>query len=58
VYDTSKVEEADLGVNFFLEVDQLGESRAKALAETLGELNPDVKGHWSDEVCLYAHLFW
>jgi amyloid beta precursor protein binding protein 1 len=50
VYDTVKVEEADLGVNFFLEVDGLGQPRAKVLAELLGELNPDVKGHWNDEV--------
>jgi amyloid beta precursor protein binding protein 1 len=55
VYDTAKVEEADLGVNFFLEVDQLGEPRAKALSELLGELNPDVKGHWNDEVCCMVY---
>ena len=44
------VEEADLGVNFFLDELSVGQSRAKQCCEFLQELNPDVKGHYITEV--------
>jgi amyloid beta precursor protein binding protein 1 len=40
------VDEADLGVNFFLDEASLGQSRARACAELLVELNPEVDGDW------------
>lgn len=40
------VNEADLGVNFFLEESDLGNSRAKSCVRLLQELNPDVRGDW------------
>lgn len=46
IVDHAIVTEADLGVNFFLDEDSLGKSRAQCCAELLGELNPDVKGDW------------
>ena len=45
IADSATVTEADLGINFFLEVDSLGKSRAKECTKLLEELNPDVKGH-------------
>ncbi|CUS09150.1 unnamed protein product [Tuber aestivum] len=44
VIDDKLVEEADLGVNFFLHQDNLGQPRAESAAALLGELNPDVAG--------------
>ncbi|PWW78616.1 hypothetical protein C7212DRAFT_350713 [Tuber magnatum] len=44
VIDDKLVEEADLGVNFFLDQDNLGQPRADRAATLLGELNPDVAG--------------
>lgn len=38
------VNEADLGVNFFLDEQCLGKRRSQCCAELLQELNPDVKG--------------
>ena len=40
------VEEADLGVNFFLDESCLGQSRAQSLTALLLELNPEVQGNW------------
>lgn len=40
------VNEADLGVNFFLHEDNIGTSRAQSCADLLQELNPDVRGDW------------
>jgi NEDD8-activating enzyme E1 regulatory subunit len=45
IADSATVTEADLGINFFLEADSLGKSRAKECTKLLEELNPDVKGH-------------
>jgi NEDD8-activating enzyme E1 regulatory subunit len=45
IADSAAVTEADLGINFFLEADSLGKSRAKECTRLLEELNPDVKGH-------------
>ncbi|KAE8450354.1 hypothetical protein EG329_006428 [Mollisiaceae sp. DMI_Dod_QoI] len=46
IADAAVVNEADLGVNFFLDEDSLGNSRAECCVKLLQELNPDVKGHW------------
>jgi amyloid beta precursor protein binding protein 1 len=45
IADSATVTDADLGINFFLEEDSLGKSRAKECVRLLEELNPDVKGH-------------
>ena len=45
IADSAKVTEADLGVNFFLEAESLGRSRADECRRLLEELNPDVSGH-------------
>jgi NEDD8-activating enzyme E1 regulatory subunit len=66
IYDEAVVEEADLGVNFFLDEASLGKSRAQSCTELLLELNPEVKGEWhpKPEVCwrgrwrcLYSWMF-
>ncbi|KAK4245472.1 hypothetical protein C7999DRAFT_43002 [Corynascus novoguineensis] len=46
IYDETQVSEADLGVNFFLDEDCLGKSRAQSLTQLILELNPDVQGSW------------
>ncbi|EKD21694.1 ThiF family protein [Drepanopeziza brunnea f. sp. 'multigermtubi' MB_m1] len=46
IADSAVVGEADLGVNFFLDQDSLGKSRAASCAQLLQELNPDVKGDY------------
>ncbi|KAL2127679.1 hypothetical protein VTI74DRAFT_10317 [Chaetomium olivicolor] len=46
IYDEAEVSEADLGVNFFLDEDCLGKSRAQSLTRLIMELNPDVQGSW------------
>lgn len=51
VIDDKVVEEADLGTNFFLDEESIGESRAERTAAILGELNPDAKGSFIQDVC-------
>lgn len=46
IIDDAKVQEEDLGVNFFLDETCLGKPRAECLVKFLMELNPDVKGYW------------
>ncbi|CAG8979835.1 hypothetical protein HYALB_00002607 [Hymenoscyphus albidus] len=46
IADKAIVEEADLGVNFFLDEESLGKPRSEACVKLLQELNPDVKGDW------------
>ncbi|CAN8102803.1 unnamed protein product [Discula destructiva] len=46
IVDDATVNEADLGVNFFLDEDSLGKSRAQSCTELLLELNPEVQGNW------------
>jgi amyloid beta precursor protein binding protein 1 len=46
IADNAIVNEADLGVNFFLDEDCLGKSRSESCVKLLQELNPDVKGAW------------
>ena len=51
IADSAKVTEADLGINFFLRSQSLGQSRAEECKQLLEELNPDVKGHALITVC-------
>ncbi|KAL4996100.1 hypothetical protein BDV10DRAFT_173154, partial [Aspergillus recurvatus] len=44
IVDPAVVTEPDLGVNFFLENESLGKSRAEETCRLLEELNPDVEG--------------
>ncbi|KAF9579856.1 NEDD8-activating enzyme E1 regulatory subunit [Lunasporangiospora selenospora] len=46
VVDAGQVTLSDIGSNFFLDSDSLGQSRAQKAHEHLQELNEDVKGHW------------
>jgi NEDD8-activating enzyme E1 regulatory subunit len=50
ILDDAIVKEEDLGVNFFLEEESLGKSRAEETVRLLCELNPDVKGYAVVEV--------
>lgn len=50
IADEAIVDEADLGVNFFLDEESLGQSRAERCVKLLQELNPDVKGDWYPKV--------
>ena len=45
VLDPAEVTKADLGANFFLDRDSIGQSRAKRAVELLNELNPDSRGY-------------
>ncbi|OOQ88554.1 putative ubiquitin-like activating enzyme (UlaA) [Penicillium brasilianum] len=45
IVDPATVTESDLGVNFFLEEESLGKSRAEETCRLLRELNPDVQGY-------------
>jgi NEDD8-activating enzyme E1 regulatory subunit len=47
ILDSETVSEADLGVNFFLDEESLGLSRAQRCCQLLQELNPDVEGAYS-----------
>ncbi|KAL5385833.1 hypothetical protein DPSP01_004611 [Paraphaeosphaeria sporulosa] len=49
IQDSAIVDEADLGVNFFLEEEHLGGFRAEHTCNLLKELNPDVQGHFISE---------
>ena len=51
IADTARVTEADLGINFLLEGESLGKSRAEECTRLLKELNPDVKGFADTDVC-------
>lgn len=46
IADEAIVTEDDLGVNFFLDEEHLGQPRAAACARLLQELNPDVEAGW------------
>ena len=50
IQDDAVVNQADLGVNFFLEDHHLGGSRAEHTCNLLKELNPDVEGSFVTEV--------
>ncbi|KAL1597893.1 hypothetical protein SLS60_008381 [Paraconiothyrium brasiliense] len=49
IQDSAVVDEADLGVNFFLEESHLGGFRAEHTCNLLKELNPDVQGSFITE---------
>lgn len=46
IFDDAVVGDADLGVNFFLDLESRGQSRAKCCTDLLLELNPEVQGSW------------
>ncbi|KZL75492.1 Nedd8-activating enzyme E1 regulatory subunit (ThiF family protein), partial [Colletotrichum tofieldiae] len=46
IADDAVVNEADLGVNFFLDESHIGKPRAQSCTELLLELNPEVQGDW------------
>lgn len=50
IVDPATVTETDLGVNFFLEEESLGKSRAEETCRLLRELNPDVQGSFETKV--------
>ena len=56
IVDPAIVTEPDLGVNFFLDEESLGKSRAEETCKFLRELNPDVAGGYYKEVMLV--LLW
>ncbi|PYI23125.1 ubiquitin-like activating enzyme [Aspergillus violaceofuscus CBS 115571] len=49
IVDPAVVTEPDLGVNFFLEENSLGKSRAQETCRLLKELNPDVEGNFESK---------
>ncbi|XP_048731637.1 NEDD8-activating enzyme E1 regulatory subunit-like isoform X2 [Ostrea edulis] len=49
IVDGNKVKGEDVGNNFFLSQESIGESRAKIATELLNELNEDVSGDYEDE---------
>lgn len=49
ILDNKKVEERDLGTNFFVTKDSIGKSRAETTKQLLTELNEDVEGSHIDE---------
>lgn len=50
IVDPALVTEPDLGINFFVENESLGKSRAKETCRLLKELNPDVEGNFESKV--------
>ncbi|KAI0874136.1 hypothetical protein GGS24DRAFT_490257 [Hypoxylon argillaceum] len=46
IVDDTVVDQADLGVNFFLDESCLGRSRSECCTKLLLELNPEVQGDW------------
>lgn len=50
IVDPATVTETDLGVNFFLEEESLGKSRAEETCRLVRELNPDVEGNYQSKV--------
>jgi amyloid beta precursor protein binding protein 1 len=58
IVDEHKVQEEDLGVNFFLTEDSLGHSRAVECCKYLEELNPEVKGNAIQGVRQIPRAMW
>ena len=52
IVDEAKVVESDLGINFFLTNDSLGQSRADECCKYLNELNPEVNGRAVETVSI------
>lgn len=57
IVDHEKVVEADLGNNFFVTQESLGQPRAQVVCELLQEMNADANGNWREEVREYAFPF-
>ena len=55
IVDQAIVTDCDLGVNFFLDEESLGQSRAEESSRFLKELNPEVQVHAVREV---RYLIW
>ena len=64
VVDAAKVSASDLGSNFFVTEEDLGQPRARAVCQWLCEMNEDVSGEWkevdvdaviADDATLRAH---
>lgn len=52
ILDSNIVNERDLGNNFFVSEDKIGQFRAEVTSEFFCEMNPDVKGHFRiDDIC-------
>lgn len=49
IVDGAKVQESDLGNNFFLEQESIGQPRAQCVTALLKELNESVEGVFRDE---------
>lgn len=59
VVDNKSVTERDLGLNFFVTRQSIGDLRAKVVMENLLELNPDnVHGSFLAEVSTYTISFY
>lgn len=50
IVDDALITKRDLGQNFFLTQDKIGQPRAQVMYENLVELNPDVQGAWLKEL--------
>ena len=57
IADNATVNQADLGVNFFLDDECLGKSRSECCVKLLQELNPDVKGDWFPKQEVFILVF-
>ncbi|CAH0385252.1 unnamed protein product [Bemisia tabaci] len=49
IVDGEKISDEDVGVNFFLDPDSIGQPRGEITTQLLLELNPDVRGDAIDE---------
>jgi len=49
IVDGNTINYDDVGANFFAPVESIGKSRAQVIAETIGELNPYVKGKFVND---------
>ncbi|XP_026823150.1 NEDD8-activating enzyme E1 regulatory subunit [Rhopalosiphum maidis] len=52
IIDNEVITEEDVGSNFFLTTDRIGEKRGSIASQLLCELNPDTRGHFIDECLL------
>jgi molybdopterin/thiamine biosynthesis adenylyltransferase len=57
IADDAVVDEADLGVSFFLDEDCLGKCRAECSAKLLQELNPEVQCNWYPKKAVRSRHF-
>ncbi|XP_050424601.1 NEDD8-activating enzyme E1 regulatory subunit [Adelges cooleyi] len=52
IIDNEVVTEEDVGSNFFVTAERVGEKRGSVTSQLLCELNPDTRGHFVDESIL------